>query len=50
MTFVGGDSVFGGCYAGVNKITVNIQTTADGVNDFKHNTVLSFVFEKTGID
>jgi hypothetical protein len=50
MAFVGGNSIYSGCDAGINKIPVNIQATADRVNDFEHNTVLSFIFEKTGID
>ena len=50
MTFVGSNSVFGGCDAAVDKIPMNIQSTADRMNDFEHNTVISFVFEKTGID
>ena len=50
MAFVGGDSVFGSGYTSAHKILVNIQAATNGVNDFEHNTVLSFVFEKTGID
>ena len=50
MAFVGGNSIYSGCNAGIDKIPVNIQATADRVNDFEHNTVLSFIFEETGID
>ena len=38
------DSVFGCCDTGVNKILVNVNAAAYGVNDFQHNTVLSFDF------
>ena len=50
MTFVGSNSVLGGGYTSVHKILVYVQATTNGVNDFEHNTVLSYVFEKTGID
>lgn len=50
MAFVGSNSVFGSGYTSIYKILVYVQTTTDGVNDFEYNTVLSYVFEKTGID
>ena len=50
MAFVGGNSVEGCSDTSVHKILVYIQATTDGVNDFEHNTVLSYVFEKTDID
>ena len=46
MVFVGGNPVFS-C---ANKVFVYIPTSTYGVKDFEHNTVLSYVFEKTDID
>ena len=50
MAFVGGNSVDRCNDTSVHKILVYVQATTNGVNDFEHNTVLSYVFEKTGID
>ena len=50
MAFIGSDSVFGSGNTSVNEVPVDIQSTADRVNDFEHNTVLSKMFEKAGID
>ena len=49
MTFVGCDSVFCRCDTGVNEVTVNIQSTANGINDFEHNTFLSKYLRKQAL-
>ena len=50
MAFVGGNSVDACGDTSIHKILVYIEASTNGVNDVKHNTVLSYVFEKTGID
>lgn len=50
MAFIGSDSVFGSGNTSVNEVSVDIQSTADRVNDFEYNTVFSKMFEKAGID
>ena len=50
MTFVSGNSVLGCSDTSVNKVSVDIQSTTDRVNDFEHNTVLSVEFEEADID
>ena len=50
MTFVSGNSVFCGSDAGLNEVVVDIQSTTNRIYDFQHNTIVSKIFEKTGID
>ena len=49
MTFVGCDSVLCRCNTGENEVTVDIQFTANGINDFEHSTFLSKYLRKQAL-